>query len=69
MSYTDCDACDWVDIGVGMQMVRPDHFCRIKDHRIDAYAYYDSLRGEELEKAVEEGWPPFWDPDLESIDQ
>lgn len=67
MSYTDCDACDWVDIGVGMQMVRPDHFCRVKNHRYDAYSYYDNLRGDELDKAVNENWPPFWDPDLESI--
>lgn len=68
MSYMNCDACDWVDIGVGMQMVRPDHFCRVMSHRYDAYGY-DGLRGEELIDAVEENWPPFWDPELESVDE
>ncbi|QZE11669.1 hypothetical protein SEA_KARP_72 [Streptomyces phage Karp] len=66
--YMDCDACDWVDIEVGMQMVRPDHFCRVKAHRINAYAHYDNLRGQELIDAVEENWPPFWDESLESIE-
>jgi hypothetical protein len=66
--YMDCDACDWVDIGVGMQMVRPDHFCRVKAHRTDAYAYYDELRGQELIDTVEENWPPFWDTEAVSID-
>jgi len=66
--YMDCNACDWADIGVGNVIVRPDHFCRVKSHRAAAYSYYDELSGQELVDAVEENWPPFWNPDEESID-
>ena len=34
--------CDYVDIGVGWQMVRPDHDCPTEQHRWWAYNYYDS---------------------------